>query len=289
MTPPRTGAILVTGASTGIGRAIVTDLATSGVTVFAGVRDETSAPRLDAGGPIHPVPIDVTDGEQIAAARETVRERLGPEGLRGVVNNAGVGIGGPLEFIDLDEFRRQFEVNLFGQLAVTQAVLPMLREHGDGRIVYTGSIGGRVAAPFVGPYAASKHALNGMAESLRRELRPWDIKVSVLAPATVATPIWGKSAEAVGTIEETMSEEARDLYGGAVSSMRNLMTDAQDKGSGIPPERVAKAARHALYSRRPKAQYLVGIEARSTATLSAALPTRAFDALVARRMGMGSG
>jgi NAD(P)-dependent dehydrogenase (short-subunit alcohol dehydrogenase family) len=279
------GVVLVTGASTGIGRTIVTDLAASGVTVFAGVRDASAAPTTDGPGRIHPLLLDVTDHAQVAAAGAAIRERIGPEGMRGVVNNAGIGIGGPLEFIPMDEMRRQFEVNLFGQLAVTQAVLGMLREHGDGRVVYTSSIGGRVAGPMVGPYAASKHALNGMAESLRRELRPWNIQVSVLAPAAVATPIWDKGAEGIDDAIESIPPEGRELYGGSISSMRKVVADAADRA--IPPQRVAAAARHALYASRPKAEYLIGLEARSMAALSSALPHRVFDAMVAKRTGTG--
>jgi len=279
------GAVLVTGASTGIGRAIVTDLAGAGVTVFAGVRDESAAPTTTGPGRIHPLLLDVTDSAQVAEAGTAISEAIGSDGLRGVVNNAGIGIGGPLEFVPMDEMRRQFEVNLFGQLAVTQAVLGMLREHGDGRVVYTSSIGGRVAAPMVGPYAASKHALNGMAESLRRELRPWSIRVSVLAPAAVATPIWDKSAGSIDDAIEWIPPEGRELYGGSISSMRKVVAEAAD--GAIPPERVAEAARHALYATRPKAEYLIGREARAMATLSAALPHRVFDAMVAKRTGTG--
>ncbi len=279
------GAVLVTGASTGIGRAITVDLAGAGAQVFAGVREISDAPSAAGPGTVQPVLLDVTDAEQVAAAGMAVREAIGPEGLRGVVNNAGIGVGGPLEFLPIDEMRRQFEVNLFGQLAVTQAVLGMLRAHGDGRVVYTSSIGGRVALPMLGPYAASKHALNGMAESLRRELRPWRIQVSVLAPAAVATPIWSKAAEGIDDALELLPPEGRELYGETVSGMRGMVAGA-DEGA-TPPERVAEVARHALYARRPKAEYLIGREARAMATMSAALPHRVVDAMIARRSGAG--
>jgi NAD(P)-dependent dehydrogenase (short-subunit alcohol dehydrogenase family) len=259
MTP--TEAVLVTGASTGIGEAIVENLADNNILVFAAVRDLSSVPVHPL---VTPVRLDVTSASEALAAAETVRAALDDATLRGVVNNAGIAIGGPLEFVDLDEFRRQLEVNVIGQLAVTQAFLPLLREHGKARIVFTSSIGGRVAAPFIGPYAASKHALNGMAESLRRELKPWGIGVSVLAPASVATPIWDKAGDQIDDIVGTLSPRAIELYGRTIESMRGMAKGART--GGIPASKVAEAAHHALFARRPKAEYLVGTEAKVMAT-----------------------
>lgn len=281
--PTTSGAVLVTGASTGIGRAIVENLRDEGVRVFAAVRDHSTVEE-------HPlvtaVRLDVTSADEAKAAAEVVGEALGGGTLRGVVNNAGVAVGGPLEFVDLDEVRRQFEVNVFGQLAVTQAFLPLLRDHGTGaRIVFTSSIGGRVAAPFIGPYAASKHALNGMAESLRRELLPWGIGVSVLAPATVSTPIWDKASTEVGEIVDALPDAATDLYGDSIGSMRSIIDGAHD--AGIPPSKVADAAHHALFSRRPKAEYVIGREAKVMATAASVLPYRVFDRAVLREMSKG--
>lgn len=273
--------VLVTGASTGIGRAIVTDLAERGVRVVAAVRDLDAAPSHAL---VTPVRLDVTSADEARAAADVVSGLVGADGLQGLVNNAGVAVGGPLEFVDLDEVRRQLEVNVVGQLAVTQAFLPLLRAASPGsRIVFTGSIGGRVAAPFIGPYAASKHALNGLAESLRRELRPWGIGVSVLAPATVATPIWDKAAVDVEATTAALPPEAHALYGERFDAMRTIVDGAHD--AGIAPSVVAEAAHHALFSRRPKAEYVIGREAKVMATVSAALPYRAFDALVDRQMG----
>ncbi|MGH3457014.1 SDR family NAD(P)-dependent oxidoreductase [Aeromicrobium sp.] len=277
-------AVLVTGTSTGIGRAIVERLSRDGTRVFAAVRDLST---VDDHPLVTPVRLDVTSAAEAKAAADLVRDALGSSKLRGIVNNAGIGIGGPLEFIDLDEVRRQFEVNLIGQIAVTQAFLPILREQGpqDPRIVFTSSIGSRVAAPFVGPYSASKHALNGMAESLRRELLPWGFRVSVLEPATVSTPIWDKAAEAVSTTVDTLPPRAIELYGEAIESSRKYVAAAND--AGIPPSVVADAAHHALFSRRPKAEYLVGTEAKMTAAASSLLPFRVFDRLVLREMRKG--
>ncbi len=277
-------AVLVTGASTGIGRAIVERLASDGTHVFAAVRDLSA---VDAHPSVTPVRLDVTSAEEAAAAADTVRAALGDRRLRGVVNNAGIAVGGPMEFIDLDDVRRQLEVNLIGQVAVTQAFLPILREQGvaDPRIVFTSSIGGRVASPFIGPYAASKHALNGMAESLRRELLPWGFRVSVLAPATVTTPIWDKAQDEVAGVVDGLPPRAVELYGDAITSMQSIVAGAND--AGIPASKVADAAHHALFSRRPKAEYLVGREAKMMAAASSVIPYRAFDRLVLRVMSNG--
>jgi NAD(P)-dependent dehydrogenase (short-subunit alcohol dehydrogenase family) len=274
-------AVLVTGASTGIGRAIVERLSRDGTRVFAAVRDLSS---VDEHPLVTPVRLDVTSAEEAKAAADTVRDGLGDLKLRGLVNNAGIAVGGPLEFVDIDEVRRQFEVNVFGQVAVTQAFLPMLRDQGpsDPRIVFTSSIGGRVASPFIGPYAGSKHALNGMAESLRRELLPWGFRVSVLAPATVSTPIWDKAADQVEDVTGGLPPRGVELYGKAIRTMQKIVAGAND--AGIPPSQVADAAHHALFSRRPKAEYLVGREAKAMAAASALIPTRSFDKLVLRVM-----
>ena len=280
MTP--TEAVLVTGASTGIGEAMVQNLADNNIRVFAAVRDLSSVPDHPL---VTPVRLDVTSTEEALAAAETVRGALGDTKLRGLVNNAGIAVGGPLEFVDLDEFRKQLEVNVIGQLAVTQAFLPLLREHGSARIVFTSSIGGRVAAPFIGPYAASKHALNGMAESLRRELKPWGMGVSVLAPASVATPIWDKAGDQIDEVTGTLPPRAMELYGGTIESMRGMASSART--GGIPASKVAEAAHHALFSRRPKAEYLIGTEAKIMATASNLLPYRTFDKAVLREIAKG--
>ena len=274
-------AVLVTGASTGIGQAIVERLAQGGTQVYAAVRDLST---VDEHPLVTPVRLDITSAAEAKAAADSVRDALGDTRLRGVVNNAGVGVGGPLEFIDLDEVRRQFEVNVVGQIAVTQAFLPLLRDHGpsDPRIVFTSSIGGRIASPFIGPYAASKHALNGIAESLRRELLPWGFRVSVLAPATVSTPIWDKAASQVKDVVDALPPRGVELYGKAIESMQSIVAGSND--AGIPPSKVADAAHHALFSRRPKAEYLVGREAKTMATASTLIPSRTFDKLVLRVM-----
>ena len=274
-----TDAVVVTGASTGIGKAMVEYFAGRDVPVFAAVRDLSTVedhPLVTA------VRLEVTSQEEALAAAEMVRST--GQSIRGLINNAGIAVGGPLEYLDLDEYRRQLEVNVIGQLGVTQAFMPLLREHKSPRIAFTSSIGGRVAAPFIGPYAASKHALNGMAESLRRELLPWGFGVSVLAPATVSTPIWDKAGDQVEDVTESLSEEARERYGRAIESLTRMSADSRH--GGIEPVEVAKAAWHAVFARRPKAEYIIGREARMMATADSVMPTRVFDRAVLKAMGL---
>ncbi len=278
MTTP--DAVIVTGASTGIGKAMVDTFAANGIRVFAGVRDLAT---VDEHPLVTPVRLDITSAQEVDDAADLVAGTLGDTTkLRGIVNNAGIAVGGPLEFLDLDDLRRQLEVNVIGQLAVTQAFLPLLRQHGKGRIVFTSSISGRIGPPLVGPYAASKHALNGMAESLRRELKPWGIGVSVLAPGTVSTPIWDKAGDDIDVIAAKLPPKAFDYYGSAFEAMRTISKDARH--GGIPASKVAEAAHHAVFARRAKAEYLVGTEAKMIATASSLLPFRTFDKAVRKQM-----
>jgi NAD(P)-dependent dehydrogenase (short-subunit alcohol dehydrogenase family) len=279
------GAVFITGTSSGIGRALALDLARRGVTVLAGVRRVGDAPTCASlPGPVHEIVVDITNASQIADAAGRIRHLVPHGRLRAVVNNAGVAVGGPLEYVAIDELRHQFEVNVFGQLAVTQAVLELIRAHGDGRVVFVSSIGGRIAAPFIGPYAASKHALNGMAESMRRELRPWNIQVAVLVPGAVATPIWLKSRDSARDVSRRLPPRGMELYGDALKGMRHYITAAAD-GRTISTQQVVRAARHALYAKRAHATYLIGAEARTGVALSTGLPARVFDALLARWAG----
>lgn len=280
------GAVVVSGASTGIGRATVLRLARAGHRVFAGVRKESDAESLRGEGVANVTPLlfDVTDAAALSAAAKTVAEEVGQAGLQGVVANAGVGVGGPLEFVDLDEVRRQLEVNVIGVLAVVQAFMPLVRE-GNGRVVITGSIAGRSAMPIVGPYVASKFALEGIAESMRRELWPWGIHVSLVEPGAIETPMMMEKSQTEGAEAiERLSPEARALY----EPMGRTVLDVFAKfgKAAIPPERVAEVMEHALTARRPKARYLVGTDAKLQAFLVWLLPDRVRDAVIARLTGM---
>jgi NAD(P)-dependent dehydrogenase (short-subunit alcohol dehydrogenase family) len=270
--------VLVTGASTGIGEATALRLQKAGFRVFAGVRKPEDGDRLRAAGVTVVQPLDVTKPDDVDAAVRTVEQGLNGSPLRGIVNNAGIGIGGPLEALDLDGFRRTIEVNTTSQLAVTRAFLPLLRKS-KGRIVNMTSIGGRVAQPFAGPYIASKFALEGVTDVLRVELLGWGIDVIAIEPGTIATPIWEKSSREAENVLESLTAEQRDLYGKRLAKAAKMI-ERQNK-RGAPPDKVAEAVEKALTASRPKPRYLVG-DARVLLGLKRLLPTRWFDRLLYR-------
>jgi NAD(P)-dependent dehydrogenase (short-subunit alcohol dehydrogenase family) len=275
---PSTGTVVITGASTGIGRATALRLARAGFDVLAGVRrEEDGAALRNDDGRIEPVLVDVTDAGQVAG----LAERVGGAPLAGLVNNAGIAVAGPLEGIPLDEMRRQYEVNVFGLLAVTQALLEPIRA-GHGRIVNIGSIGGRINTPFVGPYSSSKAAVRSLSAALRRELRPWDIRVALVEPGALDTPIWRKGEEGAEETIGALPERVRTLYArpleALVAATRKIAANASS------PDDAAQAVEHALTAQRPRTLYTVGREARIQGTLHSVLPARTFDVLVARAM-----
>ncbi len=277
---------LITGASSGIGRACALRLHSRGWRVFAGVRREEDGERLrsEAGERLQPVILDVTDEANVRAAADLVRSELGGSGLNGLVNNAGIAVSGPLEFVALQDWRRQFEVNVNGQVAVTQAFLPLLRS-ARGRIVNIGSVGGRSSTPFVAPYAASKYALEGITDALRRELRKWGMWVAIVEPGSIDTPIWEKGQADSKAQIEALPAEARELYGSDLEGVAKAVQSTASRG--LAPEKVAEAVEHALSSDRPRARYLIGREAQARVLAESMLPTRAFDAVVSRAMGLG--
>jgi len=275
------GAVVITGASTGIGRATARYLAERGFRVFAGVRrdEDAEALRQERAGRLTPLRVDVTDRGSIESAAREVEAALGGEGLRGLVNNAGIGIGAPLEFIDLDELRRQLEVNVIGPIAVTQAFLALIRAC-HGRVVNVGSIGGRIAQPMLGPYNASKFALEALSDSLRMELAPWGIHVSLVEPGSIATAIWEKTDAYAERMIPTLGPRARELYGTAIGAVLDAARTLSKQA--IAPEAVSKAIHHALTARRPRTRYLVGTDARVQAVLARFVPDRARDAVLLR-------
>jgi NAD(P)-dependent dehydrogenase (short-subunit alcohol dehydrogenase family) len=274
--PP--GVVLVTGASTGIGEATALHLRELGFESVAGVRRDEDAERLEGLG-VRTVRLDVTDESQIAAAREAV----GDGALAGLVNNAGVAVAAPLEFIPLDQLRSQLEVNLIGQVAVTQAFLPALRRAG-GRIVNVSSIGGRVALPLLAPYNASKFALEAVSDSLRRELRSQGVDVVVIEPGGIKTPIWGKGNELADELIARMPPEAERLYGRLIADVRRE-TVKIERERGLPPRAVAEVIGKALTADRPRTRYVVGNDAKMRAQLGRLLPDRAMDRLIGRALG----
>ena len=270
--------VLVTGASSGIGRATTLQLAAAGHHVFAGVRRPADAPAPPAASwdEITPLLLDVTDGAQVTAAADTVASHTGTAGLNGLVNNAGIGVFGPLELIPIQQFRRLLEVNVTGQLAVTQALLPLLRQ-AHGRIIMIGSIGARFTPPFVGALAASKSALATLGEALRQELAPWGIRVVLIEPASVRTEAVGKLQHDAQQLLDQAPPDGRALYQDAFE--RLVATFAAQHEHGSPPEVVAEAVAHALTTSQPRTHYLVGKRARRMAILAAAMPTPVLDAL----------
>jgi len=279
------GAVVITGASTGIGRACAFHIDKLGFRVFAGIRNESDGRSLieRSAGRITPLLIEVTDSDSALAAADRVASSVGSMGLSGLVNNAGIVVGGPLEFLPLSEIRKQFEVNVLGQIAVTQAFLPLLRQ-ARGRIVNMSSIAGRVAFPYIGPYSASKYAFEAISDALRIELLPWGISVSVIEPGDVATPIWKKSLAAAQETARSFSAQAVDLYGHSLEAV----TKASEKtaASAFDPVHVARAVEHALTAVNPKTRYLVGPGVRFRAILKKILPDRLFDQLIVRYIGL---
>ncbi len=276
--------VVITGASTGIGREIALHLDRLGWRVFAGVRKELDAERLqkDASPVLYPLMLDVTDPSSIHAAFERVSEVVVDSGLDALINNAGISVNGPLEFIPMNELREQFEVNFFGVVATTQAALPLIRKADRGRIVHIGSIGGRQAAPILGPYAATKHAIEAIGEAQRRELQVWGIEVIVIEPGAIATPIWEKGQEAAAVKIANKSEREIELYGPAFDALKAAATQMERRAVG--PEAVAKVVEKALTEARPRPRYVVGTDARIQALLTRFLPDRVRDALTLRVM-----
>jgi NAD(P)-dependent dehydrogenase (short-subunit alcohol dehydrogenase family) len=270
-------AVLITGASTGIGAAAAGAVADAGFTAFAGVRSEEAGAPIARDG-VRPVVLDVTNDAQIAAAVDLIRA----SGLRlaGVVNNAGIFVGGPLEFLPLADLRHQFEVNVFGAMAVTQAVLPLLRE-AHGRIVFVGSISGRLSTPFGGPYAASKFALRALSEALRIELAPSGIPVTLIEPGAVKTPIWQKALARSGSAAD-LPANVRAIYGKALDALVASIPGIERRG--VSTARTSAAILRALTAPTPPQTELVGVDAEIGSVL-AVLPTSLRSLLFRTRLG----
>jgi NAD(P)-dependent dehydrogenase (short-subunit alcohol dehydrogenase family) len=277
--------LVITGASTGIGRAAVKLMAARGWRVFASVRKPSDADSLrrEFGGKVVPLLFDVTDADAVKAAAEEVRAQLGGRALRGLVNNAGVGTGGPLALQPPDEIRRVFEINVMGAVAVSQAMIPLLGADRaltgpPGRIVNITSVAGKFAPPFMGDYAMSKHALEAFTESLRRELVIYGIDVIAIGPGAVVTPIWDKAE----TADETAY--AGTDYAAPLKRFKDFFIASGRKG--LPPERVAEAIHHALAAPKAKTRYVVISGKFANWTLPQMLPARVVDRLIAGRLGL---
>lgn len=282
VTPARSKSVLVTGASSGLGKAAAIHLSELGYRVFAGVRTESSADELSgvlpSAGELIPVMLDVTDAASISRTGELVENGCSDIGLWAVVNNAGIAISSPLECVPIDVLRAQLETNVVGAVAITQRLLPLLRASG-GRIVNVTSGIANVAPPYLGAYAAAQFAKEGLSDALRRELRPLGVSVSVVQPGTVCTPIWAKMRRSADEILAAAPAEVVDTY-------RERFIEFLNTSEGLA--RVAKtttadyaaAVAAALAAARPKARYRVGVDSWGSALARRVVPDRMMDALI---------
>ncbi len=278
-------AVVITGASSGIGRACALELDKAGYQVFATVRKEKDAASLRqaASEYLTPVFMDVTDEASIAAAANTVAQAVGEAGLAGLVNNAGVGVPGPIEYIAADDLRRQFEINVFGQVRVTQAFLPLIRQ-AQGRIINIGSVVGKMAMPFYGALCASKYAVEAINDALRLELYPWGIHVILVAPSSIITPAVNHLVDDSEAIIRQFPPEGHRHYEQTFRNFVNTTVAREKKGS--PPEVVARTVLKALAAKTPKMRYPVGTDARTLTVLPQILPTRWLDKIRFKLLGL---
>jgi hypothetical protein len=278
-------AAVITGASTGIGRACAKSLIDAGWRVFGSVRKEKDAADASAalGASFTPLLLDVTDAQGVKAAAAKVEAALGGATLKGLVNNAGVALGGPLAYLPLDVLDRQLDINVYGPLRVTQAFLPLLGadrrfKGAPGRIVNMSSVAGRFASPFMAPYAMSKHALEAMSEALRHELAMHGVDVIVIGPGAVKTPIWGKAEEI------DLSPYEKTEYGPFMKGMMEKMLAYGE--TGVEASAVGDLVRTALTSAKPKTRYAIMKNKFANWVLPQLLPKRVVDKAIARRFGI---
>jgi NAD(P)-dependent dehydrogenase (short-subunit alcohol dehydrogenase family) len=278
-------AIVITGASTGIGEACALELDRRGFRVFAGVRSEAAgeALRAKASPRLTPIHLDVTEADSIAAAAELVGKAVGESGLAGLVNNAGIAVPGPLEAVPIDAFRKQFEVNVIGVVAVTQAFLPLIRK-ARGRLVNISSLNGGLSLPYMGAYSASKFALEALSDALRAELCPWKIHVALVEPGPIDTPIWNKSVALADQLATQAAPEALSLYETDLAALRR--TVGRIAGKASPVDRVVRAVVHALTADRPKIRYFLGFRVRFLFKGFRMAPDRLHDWIARKTMGL---
>jgi NAD(P)-dependent dehydrogenase (short-subunit alcohol dehydrogenase family) len=261
------GSVVITGTSTGIGAASALLLAEKGFQVFAGVRNEADGQALKtrSSEDLTPVVVDITDEASISDAVDSVGSAVAERGLFGLVNNAGIVKPGPLEFQPMSDFRRQLEVNLFGQVAMTQAFLPLIRR-GKGRIVNVGSIGGRVVLPLHGAYSASKFGMEAVSDALRLELRQWRIPVSHIDPGATETAIFGKTLAAIDQVEKTLIDAGHQEYDGQIAGIRRLVQ--KTAAHAAPVDDLSNTVVKALEAKKPKSRYLAGNGAEAAVALA---------------------
>ena len=264
--------VVITGTSTGIGRACVERMAAAGWTVYAGVRKDADADDIkrSINGDVRPVILDVTNADHITSLVARLRDELGAGGLDGLVNNAGVAEGGPIETLAESDWRWHFDVNVFGVINLTRESLPLLLA-AKGRVVNIASIAGRVAAPLMGPYSAGKHAVEALSETLRFEVEPLGMRVACVEPGEIQSEIWSKADDQLVRIEGTLSDDVKNRYEAHLDMLYGFVADGAKRG--IPASKVAAAVHHALTASRPKHRYLVGPDAKVVGVVSR-LPDR---------------
>jgi NAD(P)-dependent dehydrogenase (short-subunit alcohol dehydrogenase family) len=279
MTIKHNRTVVITGASTGIGAACAIHLDRLGYRVFAGVRktEDGLALQKDCSDQLVPIELDVTDLATIQKAHALVSESTGSDGLYGLINNAGIAVVGPLEAVPIADFRQQLEVNVIGQVAVTQKFLPLIRR-ARGRIINMGSIAGLSTMPLMGPYSASKFALEAITDALRLEVQQWGIHVSIIEPGAIATPIWNKSATEAAEREAGIGQELRSLYQPMAAAVRKIVGEASKRA--VSSDTVAKVVEAALTASTPRTRYLVGSDAKLRALMVKLLPDRLSDGML---------
>jgi NAD(P)-dependent dehydrogenase (short-subunit alcohol dehydrogenase family) len=275
--------VVITGTSTGIGRACVERMAAEGWTVYAGVRKEADGDDLVKAitGDVRPVLLDVTNTDHIAAVAAQLSDELGARGLDGLVNNAGVAQGGPIETVTDEDWRWHFDVNVFGLVNLTRELLPLVLA-ARGRVVNIASVAGRVATPMMGPYSAGKHAVEAISETLRFELADQGVRVACVEPGEIASAIWEKADEQLVQVTGTLSDDVKGRYRRHIDMLYGFVADGTKRG--IPASRVATAVHHALTADRPKHRYLVGPDAKAVGIVS-----RLPDRVRARALALNSG
>jgi len=279
------GGVFISGSSSGIGEACALGLDERGYDVFAGVRNEQDGNSLSqrASERLQPVIVDITNPEQIKTAFEAVRQALGEKPLVGLINNAGISVGGPLEFVPIDRLRQMLEVNLIGHISVSQLFIPLLRKS-QGRIINVGSVAGIFASPLMGPYCASKYAMEAISDVMRRELKPWNIRVSLLEPGIIATKIWRKASEQAESAIKEAPGELLHLYGPLIERIMKLVADSEKNAQSA--QVVVKAVVHALTANRPRTRYRMGPKARPQKVMSW-LPDNIQDRIMASFLNWG--
>jgi len=289
----RVRSVLVTGASTGIGHDGAQAIARAGFRVFGGVRKQKDADALRAKGVV-PVLLDVTDDESVARATEEIRAAVGDDGLFALVNNAGIATGGPIEGVPLDDVKQAFEVNVLGLLRVTQAMLPLVRQANArrstrseprARVVHVGSMSGRIATPFLGPYCMSKFAVTALADAMRMELLPFEIEVVVIEPGRVKSEIWEKGKESARAIRERLSPDVVALYERFLPGVEQAIAATGD--GAIPTTHTDRALVRALTDERPEAHVPVARGGRAALFMKSVLPVARMDTIVKKMMGLG--